>query len=186
MGTQEILSQAQEVRRAHDDKASEIVANRELTAEARDRRLQSLEEKTTSQLFELRDRFDVELSERPRQLRRELAGPRVPASAVLQDRLAIQTAYQAHLDRAEGSTSEDELIGLLERASRSDDELLARATMDVALQRSCPKVVSRFRELFPTRAAALDEFMAVHEAAKSRELKMLRSMTFQLPPRARR
>ena len=179
---QETQSQAQAIQNALRDSVTATRDNRELTDDAKHRRLVAAYDSAKEQMDRLEQRWSGFSSDRLDRLRREVFGT-VPSNGM--DAINVRDAR----DRANRIDTEQEALEELEFATENGDDALARAVLHVAFRRwrespfgDWSDVLNAYAEKRPSEVARLDELIGLEK--QSVRAGMMQTLVFSVavPP----
>jgi hypothetical protein len=147
-----------------------IRANRDLSDEARRRKIQEVYERSVAEHRELVEEERRAEAEAIASAERKVLGIPYPERSSASERAMIAMSYRDALDRAERSAADPEnstaLLDLLERAEVAGDDLLARAVYHTATRRGARQVADTYLASRPTEQARWETYTQMRNEAR--------------------
>jgi len=175
----EIADRVKEVRQGYQRALETLRADRDLTPEARAKRIALAWQATSNEMARLRKQHGEAKVQRRRELEMSLFGPRYSHGATETDKVHLRADYRAALDRAEQAKAPEEALDLLNRAELTADTTLARAVAAVAASRGYARVLDRYAASRSDVAEALDELTGLADKRQA----IAESFAFSAPPK---
>lgn len=175
----DILEQAQRAQARYHREVDEARADTNLSNEGKQRKMaKALRQVETTMERLKRERTD-ELESTRKRLELRAFQPKHSPGASPEARIAVDSSFRDAVERAERLESVSEALQMVGRAERTGDELLARATAVVAMEKGWGPVLGAFTEAFPAAKGALEELDAFL-GQRSPKARLVESMHFSI------
>ncbi len=174
-----IADRVKEVRQGYERALDTLRADRDLTPEARAKRIAQAWQATSNEMARLRKQHAEAKVQRRQELEQNLFGPRYSYGATETDKVHLRADYRSALDRAEQAKGPDEALDLLNRAELTGDTTLARAVAAVAASRGYAKALNEYAARRPDVGETLDELSGLSDKRQA----IAESFAFSAPPK---
>lgn len=175
--SKEHLQKASEIRRAAEERLSDIQAHKELTDSERVKQVMEIRAWANEQIeTQKRLHARTQTEARTRVLRR-VFGLGFAAGVGEGEKALVRASYRDAIFRAQSAATPDEAQLFLDRAQTIGDALLARAVALVAFERGWHDVLASYLESHESARMALAELHAM-ERAQRREQQFLETVAF--------
>lgn len=167
----EIITKADEVSRAAQQRIASVKADDRLSEQARQADIGEIRETARQRLAELAEQRDKAVNDEVRRLERKLSTPSQSLSGA--DRVALDVSYRDALERARAVDVGDRaaLLTLFNDSARVGDELQQQAAMTVALDRGERDVVDAYLDEHPAKREDVEALVEVSNELTSLDRK---------------
>ncbi len=166
------MSEAFQKRSATEAQIKTIQNDKDLTDEAKAKRIAPLRATLNSYLAQERGSAAASRDEQHTKTLRKLFGLSVRQSASETEKIAVMQSHRDALFRADGLTKPEDAHRLLERARLVGDELLARGIALVSYERSWAEVLEAYASASTDTAGQLSELRMLEDRSMSRQRQM--------------
>ncbi len=151
------LERAASVRSAADVQIRSVQADKDLTPEARGRRIAEIREKANNEVFKLKATHVKEKSETRDRLHRHVFGLSYKGGATEIEKLLTQANYRDALFRADSLQKPADALRMFGRAQMIDDRLLMKAIAAVSYEQGWGNVLEDYARTSPDVETGLQE-----------------------------
>jgi hypothetical protein len=175
--SQEHLQKASEIRRAAEQRISEIQGQKEPADSEKVKRIMEIRAWANEQI-ETQKRLHARTRNEARtRVMRRIFGLGFAAGVGEGEKALVRTSYRDAIFRAQSAATPDEAQLFLERANATGDGLLARAVALIAFERGWHDILALYLEAHESARNALAELHAMDRAQK-REQQFLETVAF--------
>ncbi len=175
--SKEHLQKASEIRRAAEERLSDIRAQTELTDSERIKQVMEIRAWANEQIETQKRLHARTQSEARTRLLRRVFGLGFATGVSEGEKALVRASYRDAIFRAGSAATPDEAQLFLDRAQATGDALLARAIALVAFERGWHDVLAAYLETHESARTALSELHAM-ERAQRREQQFLETVAF--------
>jgi len=172
------LEKVSNLRHKAEEKIRAIQADKDLTADAKARRIAEIRGKTNPEVAKHRTAHSAETAERRASLQRRLFGLSFKLTATESDKELARMSYRDALSRADGIKSPDDAQKAIFRAQRMGDGMLEKAVLNVAFERAWNSVLETYAATDESFSEALQELQGLERRAANRQIQFSESMAF--------
>jgi hypothetical protein len=151
------LERATTARSRADEEIRRIQADKDLTMEAKGRRIKEIREKANNEVSKLKATHAKEKSETRDRLHRRVFGLSFKAGATETEKLLTQANYRDALFRADGLQKPEDALRMFGRAQMIDDKLLMKAIAAVSYEQDWGSVLNDYASTSPDVESGLQE-----------------------------
>ena len=166
------------LRHKAEEKIRAIQADKDLTADAKARRIAEIRGKTNPEVAKQRTAHGAETEERRARLQRRLFGLSFKITATESDKELARMSYRDALSRADSIKSPDDAQKAIFRAQRMGDGMLEKAVLNVAFERAWNSVLETYAATDESFSEALQELQGLERRAANRQIQFSESMAF--------
>ncbi len=166
------------LRHKAEEKIRAIQADKDLTADAKARRIAEIRGKTNPEVAKQRTAHSAETEERRARLQRRLFGLSFKITATESDKELARMSYRDALSRADSIKSPDDAQKAIFRAQRMGDGMLEKAVLNVAFERAWNSVLETYAATDESFSEALQELQGLERRAANRQIQFRESMAF--------
>ncbi len=172
------LEKVSNLRHKAEEKIRAIQADKDLTADAKARRIAEIRGKTNPEVAKQRTAHGAEAAERRASLQRRLFGLSFKLAATESDKELARMSYRDALAKSDGIASPDDALKALERAGRTGDAMMTRAILCVAHERGWNSVLESHAHTNESFSEGLQELQGLERRAANRQIQFSESMAF--------